>query len=130
MDAAKGNVKKEVQKEISGGQLASAISRAKMTFQKFGISTGAVESRIGKPIAKWGANELSEVRAILTSIKDGVTTAEQEFPAAAGTKESIEKALKAKSKPRAEKAPAAPKTTPTTADEEPPPADEPPPDFA
>lgn len=125
MDAAKGNVKKEVEKEIQGGQLATAIQRVLAAFKKYEVPVEALEARIGKPKKAWGADEVTALRAIGTSIRDGVTTAEEEFDLAAGAKAAMEKEV-SKPKPK----PKAPSKSKQSAPEEPPPADEPPPDFA
>jgi hypothetical protein len=58
------------------------LARAEMLryFGKLGVSRERIEAKIGKPIDEAGPNDLTDLRATATAIKDRMTTIAEAFP--------------------------------------------------
>lgn len=66
--------------EGGGVPLPQRIANAIEVFGNLGITTGQLEAKLGRPSAKWGDQDVAQLRVIRQSILRGEVRKEDEFP--------------------------------------------------
>lgn len=68
--------------KVAGTDLHRRIAKAVAAFAGIGVTDGQLETRIGKPLTEWTADDVARLLVTFTSIQRGDVTAADEFPPA------------------------------------------------
>ena len=100
-----------------GSQLAERISKATKLFDsKFGVTEDLLVTRVGKPTAKWTADNVADLQVLYRSLEQKEVTVQEAFPGTRVTADEVAGGASAATTPAS--TPAAPAEEPPAEDEE------------
>lgn len=76
-------------KQGSGEPLEDRISKAISGYDRFGVSVKQLEDKVGRPVAKWAAEDVAQLGVIFRSVQRGEMSRDEAFPPAHVTSAEI-----------------------------------------